>query len=67
MLASEKERVLERAFPLLESAVAGERGGNGDGASAAPPKPKAAPSSLDALLGGATGSDSGDDEPAIDE
>jgi DNA-directed RNA polymerase subunit beta' len=55
-LAAEKGRVLERAFPLLETAVAGERG-NGDGApthptqTAAPSQP--APTSLDALLGGA--------------
>src|SRR5688572_12082875 len=55
-LAAEKGRVLERAFPLLESAGAGERGGNGDGAPepAVPPQPT--PTSLDALLGGA-GSD----------
>ncbi|HEY4235349.1 MAG TPA: hypothetical protein VGM76_18095, partial [Lacipirellulaceae bacterium] len=66
MLAAEKDRVLERAFPLLESATAGDRGGNGDGASAQATKPKPAPSSLDALLGGATGS-SGDDGPASDE
>jgi DNA-directed RNA polymerase subunit beta' len=55
LLAAEKERVLERAFPLLESAVAGDRG-NGESvpAPAAPSQP-AAPSSLDALLGGALG------------
>jgi DNA-directed RNA polymerase subunit beta' len=61
-LAAEKGRVLERAFPLLESAAAAERGGNGDGAAAqqqpAPPQPKA-PGSLDELLGGAL---SGDDD-----
>jgi DNA-directed RNA polymerase subunit beta' len=50
-LAAEKGRVLERAFPLLQTAGEPvERGGNGDGAPAAPPQ--AAPSSLDALLGG---------------
>ena len=50
-LAAEKGRVLERAFPLLQWSDGGERGGNGDGAPSAPPQP-AAPSSLDALLGG---------------
>ena len=63
MLAAEKERTLERSFPLLESALAGDRG-NGEQPPAAPPKP-AAPSSLDALLGGATGSSSA--KPAEDE
>jgi DNA-directed RNA polymerase subunit beta' len=67
MLAAEKERVLERAFPLLDTAAAGDRGGNGDGAPSHSPKPKPAPSSLDALLGGATGSSSGGDEPAGDD
>jgi DNA-directed RNA polymerase subunit beta' len=60
-LAAEKGRVLERAFPLLQTAgEAPQRSGNGDGApsaTAAPPKP--APSSLDALLGEATGGDHG--------
>lgn len=61
-LAAEKGRVLERAFPLLQSAgEVPERSGNGDGAatSMAPPPPPqpAAPTSLDQLLGGATGSD----------
>jgi DNA-directed RNA polymerase subunit beta' len=68
-LAAEKERALERSFPLLESALA-DRGGNGHGDSApaqpmAPPQP-AAPSSLDALLGGGMGAagvfDGGDDD-----
>jgi hypothetical protein len=50
------------------SAASGERSGNGDGAAMHAPKPKPAPSSLDALLGGATGSDmGGDDEPVSDE
>ena len=61
-------RALERSFPLLESALA-ERGGNGHGDGApttpmAPPQP-AAPSSLDALLGGgmgAAGAEAFDDE-----
>ena len=46
-LAAEKGRVLERAFPLLQTASrAGERGGNGDGApSPPPPQPPPAPSS----------------------
>ncbi len=55
-LAAEKGRVLERAFPLLESAaVASEqRGGNGDAAShMPPPQQQPAPTSLDDLLGGA--------------
>jgi DNA-directed RNA polymerase subunit beta' len=56
LLAAEKERLLERSFPLLESALAGDRGnGHGEAAPSAPPKP-VAPSSLDALLGGAMGS-----------
>jgi DNA-directed RNA polymerase subunit beta' len=61
-LAAEKGRVLERAFPLLDTAAAGERGGNGDGApapTAAPAQP--APTSLDALLGGAEPTDTGDE------
>src|SRR4029079_11946734 len=52
-LAAEKGRVLERSFPLLESALA-DRGGNGDGQAApiAPPTAtKPAPSGLDALFG----------------
>jgi DNA-directed RNA polymerase subunit beta' len=61
-LAAEKGRVLERAFPLLETAVAGERG-NGDGAAAPTATPsQPAPSSLDALLGGAEPTDGGSDE-----
>jgi DNA-directed RNA polymerase subunit beta' len=59
-LAAEKGRVLERAFPLLQSSEGGERGGNGDGAATAPPQPSA-PSSLDMLLGGAE-PNGGDDE-----
>jgi DNA-directed RNA polymerase subunit beta' len=60
-LAAEKGRVLERAFPLLESASASERAGNGD-AHVQPPaqQSSSAPSSLDELLGGAmppTGND----------
>jgi DNA-directed RNA polymerase subunit beta' len=57
-LAAEKGRVLERAFPLLESAVAAAERGNGDGAATAatpPPAAPAAPSApgtLDMLLGG---------------
>jgi DNA-directed RNA polymerase subunit beta' len=60
-LAAEKGRVLERAFPLLQSSDAGERGGNGDGAPTAPPQPSA-PSSLDALLGGGSEPNGGDGE-----
>ena len=61
-LAAEKGRVLERAFPLLESAAAAaERGGNGDGAPPqAPPTQPPMPSSLDDLLG--LGPNSSDDE-----
>jgi len=51
-LAAEKGRVLERAFPLLQSAEGGvERAGNGDGAQQMPPAAPPAPTSLDALLG----------------
>src|SRR5262249_6690990 len=62
-LAAEKGRVLERAFPLLESAVAAAERGNGDGATIVktPPPSPAAPSSLDALLGGGGGFDEGGD------
>ncbi len=49
-LAAEKGRVLERAFPLLQTTEGGERGGNGDGAPPETPQ-QPAPSSLDALLG----------------
>jgi len=53
-LAAEKQRVLERSFPLLESALqAGAGGGsegNGEGSSMAVPV-QDAPSGLDALLG----------------
>ncbi len=58
-LAAEKGRVLERAFPLLESAS--ERGGNGDGAPAPPVPSQPAPTSLDALLGGAEPEDADSD------
>jgi DNA-directed RNA polymerase subunit beta' len=46
-LAAEKEKILERTFPLLQTAGSAD-GGNGDVA-ARPPAPT--PSSLDALLG----------------
>jgi DNA-directed RNA polymerase subunit beta' len=62
-LAAEKGRVLERAFPLLETAMAGERGGNGDGAPSQPiPPQQPAPSSFEALFGGAEPTDGGSDE-----
>jgi DNA-directed RNA polymerase subunit beta' len=52
MLAAEKGRVLERAFPLLQTdGEPAERSGNGDGAPSAPQQ-EPAPSGLDALLGG---------------
>jgi DNA-directed RNA polymerase subunit beta' len=55
-LAAEKGRVLERAFPLLQTAgEVSDRGGNGDGASVAPAPQPPTPSSLDELLGGASG------------
>ena len=59
-LAAEKERVLERSFPLLESALRGGDGASagmpdGQGNGAHSPAPPAAPSGLDALLGGMTG------------
>jgi DNA-directed RNA polymerase subunit beta' len=51
-LAAEKGRVLERAFPLLQTAAeTAERRGNGDGAPSAPAQ-QPAPTSLDELLGG---------------
>src|SRR5262249_44765910 len=51
-LAAEKGRVLERAFPLLQSAEgAAQRPGNGAGAQQSPPAPPPAPTSLDTLLG----------------
>ena len=57
-LAAEKERVLERSFPLLESALQGGGDGssvsNGEGASPSVAEPIASPESpsgLDALLG----------------
>ncbi|MEX2309835.1 MAG: DNA-directed RNA polymerase subunit beta', partial [Pirellulales bacterium] len=59
-LAAEKGRVLERAFPLLQTAEAAERG-NGDGAPSAPAQ-QPAPSSLDALLGGAEPSETAADD-----
>jgi DNA-directed RNA polymerase subunit beta' len=67
-LAAEKERVLERSFPLLESALRAQGDGGapavqppgGNGEHAAPPRP--APTGLDALLGGATGSGGGDED-----
>jgi DNA-directed RNA polymerase subunit beta' len=67
-LAAEKERVLERSFPLLESAL---RGGGGDGATPAQASDgngqhgesrPAAPTGLDALLGGADVGSDADDE-----
>jgi DNA-directed RNA polymerase subunit beta' len=63
-LAAEKERVLERSFPLLESALRAQGGGDGvtppagNGERPAPSRP--APSGLDALLGGAAGGATGD-------
>ena len=51
-LAAEKERVLERSFPLLETATPSADGSNGESAPAAPEHPiPAAPTSLDVLLG----------------
>ena len=51
-LAAEKERVLERSFPLLETATPSADGSNGESAPAAPEHSiPAAPTSLDVLLG----------------
>jgi DNA-directed RNA polymerase subunit beta' len=60
-LAAEKERVLERSFPLLESAL--RSGGYGSGAATTatdgngqrPEQSRPAPTGLDALLGGDAG------------
>jgi DNA-directed RNA polymerase subunit beta' len=52
-LQAEKDRVLARSFPLLESSDDAAATSNGDSAKPA----AAAPTSLDALLGGAVGSD----------
>jgi DNA-directed RNA polymerase subunit beta' len=66
-LAAEKERVLERSFPLLESALqSADGGGDGNGQSSPPssatqqdsPLP-ATPSGLDALLGQSGPAESG--------
>ncbi|MCA9236066.1 MAG: DNA-directed RNA polymerase subunit beta', partial [Planctomycetales bacterium] len=65
-LAAEKERVLERSFPLLESALQAQgdsepaSSGNGQQASAAEQE---TPGSLDALLGGDGGSEPSSDPP----
>jgi len=50
-LAAEKGRVLERAFPLLQSAEGAAERGNGDGAQQSAPAAPPAPTSLDKLLG----------------
>jgi hypothetical protein len=69
-LAAEKERVLERSFPLLESALRAQGGetattipqaGNGERS----PAPRPAPTGLDALLGEVPGDGAGPD--AADE
>jgi len=71
-LAAEKERVLERSFPLLESALQSgggvASGGNGDGTSASVAEPIASPevpSSLDALLG--VGSEVVEEPPILEQ
>ena len=62
-LAAEKGRVLERAFPLLETAAAAERSGNGEGMPTPPPAPKpVVPTSLDDLLGGGISESADDDD-----
>jgi DNA-directed RNA polymerase subunit beta' len=63
-LASEKERVLERSFPLLESALR-TAGSDGNGERTPPPERQPAPSGLDALLGEG-GQESSSDLPAED-
>ncbi|MEQ8211723.1 MAG: DNA-directed RNA polymerase subunit beta' [Lacipirellulaceae bacterium] len=50
-LAAEKESILERSFPLLDSALQEQSASNGESAPADSPLPESAPS-LDALLGG---------------
>ena len=50
-LAAEKERVLERSFPLLETAVPSADSPNGDSAPAPEQPIQSAPTSLDVLLG----------------
>ena len=66
-LAAEKERVLERSFPLLESALQGGGGSsvsNGEGATTSVAEPVVSPevpSGLDALLG--MGSDVTEEQP----
>ncbi|MDC0936394.1 DNA-directed RNA polymerase subunit beta' [Pirellulales bacterium] len=71
-LAAEKERVLERSFPLLESALQAQDGvpdvTNGESGPPAPPAEPAAASSLDALLGedGPAPPDAGDSPPPPD-
>ena len=66
-MASEKERVLERSFPLLDSALqargghsAPQNGESGEASSSKPAFQSEAPSGLDALLG--MGRDSNDKE-----
>jgi DNA-directed RNA polymerase subunit beta' len=58
-LAAEKERVLERSFPLLESALRAGGDGAGGNGERGEPRP-AAPKGLDALLG-ETGGESDED------
>jgi DNA-directed RNA polymerase subunit beta' len=50
-LAAEKERVLERAFPLLETAVTREPGGGDGAAERERQRQQQPPTSLEALLG----------------
>ena len=50
-LAAEKERVLERSFPLLETAVPSADSSNGESAPAPEQPIQSAPTSLDVLLG----------------
>jgi DNA-directed RNA polymerase subunit beta' len=63
-LAAQKEQVLTRAFPLLETAEEGngsaaKTAGAGAATATAEPSPGAAPGGLDELLGGAGDSDGG--------
>jgi len=61
-LAAEKERILDRSFPLLETAGSAGRG-NGD---AARPPQAPSPSSLDALLGHSGTVEESRSEPVVE-
>ena len=73
-LAAEKERVLERSFPLLESALQSQGGApeqptlGDDSQNGSPAALEEAPGSLDALLGGDSDSETlGGEQPPSDQ